>query len=371
MGQQRRRTDDGFTLVELLVVIAIIGVLVALLLPAIQAAREAARRTQCTNQVKQMMTAMLNHESARKAFPSGGIEPWPNIQDYLNGPGGAPYGPEKQGLGWAYQILPYIEGQAQHNIKSQAELDNMALPMANCPSRRPPTRNTYVNVSGNSAPYLIDYAIAVPYPSNSYKGFPSNRDPLTAPWYRITAPNLDAAGCGEEPIWGNGNVSDRPVHADSIKTEPGSPETKYTNWYGFWGVIVRSNMVVKGGTKYETGFYTPISFNQIEDGSSNTFALAEKLLEPSRYDGDWHDDRGWTGGWDADSVRSTICTMMTDVDDPNGSRNVGFRFGSAHSSGMNAGFADGSVHFLSYDLDRYLFNCLAHRSDGVNTDMGN
>ncbi|MCA9147637.1 MAG: DUF1559 domain-containing protein, partial [Planctomycetales bacterium] len=119
MSRRENLRSRGFTLVELLVVIAIIGVLVALLLPAIQAAREAARRTQCTNQVKQMMTAMLNHESAKQAFPSGGIIPWPNIQDYLTGPNGRPYGPEKQGLGWAYQILPYIEADNVLNISNQ------------------------------------------------------------------------------------------------------------------------------------------------------------------------------------------------------------------------------------------------------------
>ena len=65
----RRSRHRGFTLVELLVVIAIIGILVALLLPAIQAAREAARRTQCTNKMKQLGLAMLNYESARKQLP--------------------------------------------------------------------------------------------------------------------------------------------------------------------------------------------------------------------------------------------------------------------------------------------------------------
>src|SRR4051794_31408410 len=98
----------GFTLVELLVVIAIIGILVALLLPAVQAAREAARRTQCTNHIKQMMLAMHNLESSMKCFPSGGIAPYATIQFYLTdsrlgdgsqnpNPHGQPFGPEKQG----------------------------------------------------------------------------------------------------------------------------------------------------------------------------------------------------------------------------------------------------------------------------------
>src|SRR5262245_53168416 len=94
----------GFTLVELLVVIAIIGILVALLLPAIQAAREAARRTQCVNQLRQMILAIENHVSAHEIYPTGGIEPWPLIEDYSQG--GKPFGAKKQGLSWAFQILP-------------------------------------------------------------------------------------------------------------------------------------------------------------------------------------------------------------------------------------------------------------------------
>src|SRR5262249_55466766 len=93
----------AFTLVELWFVIAIICVLVTFLLPAIQAAREAARRTQCKNNVKQIMLSMLNHVEAKGAFPGGGICPWPVLEDYLNPrgtattTGGVPYGPDKQG----------------------------------------------------------------------------------------------------------------------------------------------------------------------------------------------------------------------------------------------------------------------------------
>jgi prepilin-type N-terminal cleavage/methylation domain-containing protein/prepilin-type processing-associated H-X9-DG protein len=98
----------GFTLVELLVVIAIIGVLVGLLLPAVQAAREAARRMQCTNNLKQMSLAMHNHESAMRAFPSGDrAEIFPNPA-----PTNCPAGNcgVARGNNWFLQILPYIEG---------------------------------------------------------------------------------------------------------------------------------------------------------------------------------------------------------------------------------------------------------------------
>ncbi len=92
-------TVHGFTLVELLVVIAIIGVLVALLLPAVQAAREAARRTQCKNNLKQIGLALHNYEAARKTFPPGYI----STATTINGPGTGP------GWGWGAHILPYLE----------------------------------------------------------------------------------------------------------------------------------------------------------------------------------------------------------------------------------------------------------------------
>ena len=90
--QLLNKAREAFTLVELLVVIAIIGVLLALLLPAVQAAREAARRAQCQNQLKQVGLSVLNHESARKVFPTGGDIPWPKPENYVKG--GTPNGPE-------------------------------------------------------------------------------------------------------------------------------------------------------------------------------------------------------------------------------------------------------------------------------------
>jgi prepilin-type N-terminal cleavage/methylation domain-containing protein len=95
----------GFTLVELLVVIAIIGVLVALLLPAIQAAREAARRTQCANQLAQLIVAVHNYEMAHSLYPPGTIEAQGPIQNHSWG----------YHHNWIIQLLPYMEQSAKYN----------------------------------------------------------------------------------------------------------------------------------------------------------------------------------------------------------------------------------------------------------------
>ena len=136
------RNRRGFTLVELLVVIAIIGILIALLLPAVQAAREAARRMQCTNNLKQIGLAALNHEQAHGQYPTGGWG-WLWIGDPDRG------FDQRQPGGWIFNILPFMEQETLYDMQSglsssttptrtAAAAMMLGVPLANmnCPSRR-------------------------------------------------------------------------------------------------------------------------------------------------------------------------------------------------------------------------------------------
>lgn len=394
------KPKQGFTLVELLVVIAIIGVLVALLLPAIQAAREAARRTQCVNQVRQMGIALQNHVDAQKVFPTGGNNPNPQVEDYMTGGTnnpGAPNGANKQGLGAFYQLLPYLEQQAVKNVKNTDTLKGTIVGLYNCPSRRPPV------ISAGGA-QLTDYATAQPAglslrdaTDNSQYCGSTAYAPLSAWPYVGTSYSraIKSYWCGSSPLTAGSWGTDPAIHAV----------------YG--GVIVRTPYRVTGCSAGVTctqatpalpakgeivpGFPVAVKPAGVSDGLSNTFVISEKVVRSDLYEGQAppppddstaqvSDDRGWSDGWDPDSVRFTGVPPISDGD--TGvcwSSNAGFRrtcignggdspvlfFGSAHPGGVNAVYADASAHFISFDVDYIIFNALATRDGAETVDTAN
>ena len=314
----------GFTLVELLVVITIIAILIALLLPAVQMAREAARRMHCSNNLKQMALAVLDHVNARGVFPTGGAVPWPVIEDYSTS--GMPWGPEKQGLGWAFQILPYSEQEAVYDLCVQTKLEQTPIALYFCPSRRPVTR-----YPDTSLRVLMDYA-----------GITGGDPPS------ITK---DDPGTLDDSFWQDGNHWVPP---------------RNKKWHG---TIVRTNWDITSTPPGSVGSTAPIRIADITDGTSNTMMLGEKRLHPGNYQsGDWHDDRGWTDGWDPDTIRSTSYPTGADIDGNavgvGGQQlDIAYCLGSAHSGSFNSAFADGSTHPINYDIDRAVLSYLGNRED--------
>jgi prepilin-type N-terminal cleavage/methylation domain-containing protein len=365
----------GFTLVELLVVIAIIGILVALLLPAIQAAREAARRTQCRNNLKNIGLAIHNLVDSAKVFPTGGTRPNPNIESYLRDAPtasvfqrkGPANGPLEQGLGWMYQILPYLEEGAVRDVIRTTQLPKIPIPLYNCPSRR---NTTFHQESGIS---LVDYAATVAGPARSEIGDAEFNKYLNDP--HPSYPQF--ASKQADIFWGC------PGCSASGGRGLGELQSKFNSGQvpKFRGIIQRGDWVTDTDSLpppwRHIGFQVKMTFAKINDGASKTMMVSEKWVHVAKYlgSGGQADDRGWSDGWDFDALRSTLIKPRPDSTDPqptdtNPDDPGNYPLGSAHAGGINALFGDASVQFISYDIDLENFNRMANRLDGETVTEG-
>lgn len=356
MNGIRTRDRHGFTLVELLVVIAIIGVLVALLLPAVQAARESARRTQCANQLRQLGLSFQNHHDTFGHLPTGGWGwRWLGYPD-------EGYGKNQPG-GWMYNILPFIE---QDNLReigagqtgaamTAATRQRVESPFEgmNCPSRR----STNVYQYGSNSLAFVD------------------TDEFTY------CSKTDYAACAGDMMMPE--ASGAPEDRASVVTW--NWDNYGNTFYSAFNLIVGDAVHVGIGTGVVFG-RSEINFRQIEDGTSNTYMVGEKYMSLDHYDDglDAGDNEPAFSGNNNDTLRTTAHNrglrgpLPLRSDQPgnsdegtNGgtSSDPGYggelMFGSAHASGFNMAMCDASVQFVSFDVDAEIHRTKGHRFDGV------
>jgi prepilin-type N-terminal cleavage/methylation domain-containing protein/prepilin-type processing-associated H-X9-DG protein len=350
MGIPMKSAKKAFTLVELLVVIAIIGVLVALLLPAIQAAREAARRAQCQNNLKQIGLGWLLHESTHKFLPSSGWGwRWHPNPD-------AGYGKDQPG-GWAYNILAYIE---QHNLRNLGT--NFSPP---------------AGVRGG-ADRRDDLLPLVSTPVVTFT-CPSRREAQAYPMTQAVGGYFDLAHNLTSCTVADGCVlfrSDYAANAGNNRGEAGDPNGPQNNSNSAITNHVWTERI-DSGVSFQR---SDIRLGQIVDGTSNTAMVGEKYLNPQNYTTgfDLSDDQGIYVGHDRDMNR--YFGIKTGGNPPNYTRNTdGYLpqqdreglnldphggWGSAHPGGFHIVFCDGSVRQISYGINAAPFWLYGGREDG-------
>ena len=327
MRHRIKKPRNGFTLVELLVVIAIIGILIGMLLPAVQAVREAARRISCANNVRQMSLAMMNYESANQHFPPGMAAD----QRYLTGEisfadaiqmesSSAP------GVGWSCIILPFIEHQ-----------------------------NQFDRIAGVS------------------NGL---RDPRAAFDSNEGENVLSSFICPSCPM------------AD-INPERTGRHAK-SNYVGIWGTNVNMNSngsdyddIAANATVYDASNYdgvlfldSEVGFGEISDGSSNTFLVGER--DGAQITGTNLIRRAatWIGADQANFLNFCLapCSSWADVTinsivDSNPSRLVAIS--SQHTGGVQFGRADGSVQFVAETIAEDVYEAMATKNGRESVTINN
>jgi prepilin-type N-terminal cleavage/methylation domain-containing protein len=344
------RDRRAFTLVELLVVIAIIGILVALLLPAVQAAREAARRSQCQNNLKQMGLAALNLESTHRHFPTGGWG-WHYAGDPDRG-----YGDQQSG-GWCYSVLSYSENNALRDLGSDGDAKRLtpvqragtkqrlesSVEMFVCPSRR------------GSGIYPFNHTVN--YANSDRPGVVGRND------YAACGGNLTPASVFGGPTMG-GDVFPDPWSFATSFIEYTLPKDQLTSGRGGTTTVRKGNGVVLA--------LSETTFAQISDGASNTAFAGEKFVPAGEYETSANigNDQGWDLGYDVDVIRWTKNSPSSDANRKFNNDNDHLLFGGAHPGGCLMVFCDGSVHSVSYDVDETVFTRLGPIADGEVVDLG-
>jgi len=324
----RQSKRSGFTLVELLVVIAIIGVLVALLLPAVQAARESARRTSCTNNLKQLGLGIHNFESANRQFPPAGVGyGWCG-----SNAGGTGDTAILNMSGWV-RVLGFIE---QTSIANNLKLDQA--------------------FSQQATGYCCSYG---GNKNGSLAGSPAGNGAFMSaviPAFACPSDSGNRVQAGNTPYGPSGSLTGARINYDFITSR--SDSGLGTNGCNYWS---RAGATVR----YPFGENSDTTFGMISDGTSNTLMVGETTVDVANGEAGCWGYRGWVmtgvdpnGGlnvWDIPSG-STIADK--------GNLNSWGQAGSLHPGGCNFTLCDASVHFVSETISNTVLLQLARMSDG-------
>jgi prepilin-type N-terminal cleavage/methylation domain-containing protein/prepilin-type processing-associated H-X9-DG protein len=340
----RGRSRRGFTLIELLVVIAIIGVLIALLLPAVQSAREAARRAQCTNNLKQIGLAFHNYHDKYNAFAPG-TSP--------NRGGGWSWG--GNALSWRAMILPDLELGPQYNAINFSQTADRAYGEGPVPG---------------SVWYTTFNVFLCPSDGEHEGGFMPYGDTGT---YTVTPPPTRPGGGPQNVPITNYNLSFGDNYAvlplsgaNPWETDPNS--NPQIGWHGFWGTR-SSGGRMRGFSDYRDAQWCNIA--SVRDGTSNTILVGEGLPAEDANNEMW----GHTGIAAGTTIPINWFTGLPGRTagpcGDYGSTNWNCRFSyaargfkSRHPGGANFLFADGSVKFLKNTTQRVVYAALGSRNGG-------
>lgn len=314
---RQRKVKQGFTLVELLVVIAIIGILVALLLPAIQAAREAARRTQCVNNLKQIGLAVSNYHDVWNQFPPGG----PGTGNHPNNDG-------YRISAWV-RILPFMEQEALY------EQLNLTGPFRHVPNETLPegirVRHQQISVMRCPSDSFPDFS-----PSSGDDRWAVGNYPASAGSQTSNSSGSNCgSGCnlfnafaenlpGGNPTWGN-------------VTDP----RRISGMFNYYGANIR--------------------LADVTGGTSNTLLAGETVggcMGAGQRQSWWHPNSGGAWGVTITPLNNwTTCESARpeQITDPDCSHvdcwNFSYGFRSRHPGGVNFVFVDGSIHFISETIE--------------------
>jgi len=382
------RNRSGFTLIELLVVIAIIAVLISLLLPAVQSAREAARRAQCVNNEKQILLGLHNFESANGTFPKGVNEPYLTGltaytgSDALGSDMTEPFGPN-----WAVMILPYLEQQALYNASNVIAYPGWPGPYndPSNPKETTPNANLYNMDWANQTlrSTRMNVFVCPTDPNNGPdKFFFTASDLASFPQY---AP-MDQRTNTPLTNWARGNYgavqgATDPDH--SLNNDDGLV------WQPYPGMPKTGMMGLNFGSKIA----------DVTDGLSNTAAIGELRAGLNSIDirGTWAIGLGMASLCGHAKPYNPTPNNLNGFPPPNcndggdemqagpalalsfpnaaqmgmgfncggGMYNSGGQCRSMHPGGVNMGFADGSVHFIKNSISQRVWYALLVKRDAT------